>query len=919
MTGQVDVSGGAASVSCQIDSSSDADSLGFVLTGISFDIVSLDGNSMEVGTNILQPEEVLMQGSNDTFVFTGTDSGSLFVGKAATFVTTPSASGASPVAIGQAQLVIEEGARWILDGSQYTGSFAIGEQFVLSTFGSFSGVLSGIRHRNFALPANRNLKLFQTNTSLYYEVVSQTPVSGPNIILVYMDDMSGGHHFGFEGRNALTPVIDSLAANGINFTESIAAVSICSPSRYSLLTSRWPSRNPSPAFLSRWPTGELARVDNVRSELPDNTDNIAGWLQDLGYRTGFVGKSHIIEYDLILDTNNWAAGGLIPCSQTVDPAGKPSVNAAMAFNHRVIAQRLHQRGFDFAGGVYLGNLKEQYNDHLNYHNQEWLTQYARQFIEENHSQPFFLYMAPTINHGPINNNLDYSLNADRRYTGEGFIANPDFSFMPTRNAIKNEVTSAGKNLWTARETWIDYSMAAIIDKLTEHGLLDDTLIIFTSDHGWETLLDSPQLSGKSSLFEAGLKVPLVMHWPSGISAPGRQYSGLVQNVDIAATLLELNGASALPVDPIDGVSLASVLAGSSAPVRSEAYSEIGYARSIRTADWKYIALRYPDDVQTQIDQGFLWTEYDSGQAILPRPYYIQNSGLADAPSDDFPGYFDDDQLYDLNADPHEQNNIFGDNPAMQVYLKKRLSEYSGVIANGVVPRPFGEFAPIATVAPSAPAGFGWSIPAPETLNLSWTDIANNELGYFLTASVDGLPDSIIAELPVDSSSLIGLDISAYGDDASFQVTAYNAAGDTSASDPVDLIEPEIWRYRTFYDIDPSLTNPVSAWDGDPDGDGSNTLLEYAFSTDPRSPDAAGLSPLQLLQDAGGTFLRVPVPWDGRRKVVITGLLSFDLAAWQLGEPFTSLTLDPSDQYFLQSNIPLQTESAQFIRLSVALP
>lgn len=910
--GEVNASSVPSAGTLTIDSSSDTDGEGFVLTGIAFEIVPQSGATMEIGTDILIPEEVLMEGSSDTFIFTGSDAGSLTVGKAATFQTIPSNAGASPVGIGQAQLVIEEGARWILDGSQYAGSFTIGEQFILSTYGSFSGLLTGFRHRNFDLPANRNLELVQTATSIYYEVVNQTPISGPNIIVVYMDDMSAGNHFGFEGRDVLTPTIDSFASNGLNFTNAITAATVCSPSRYSMLTSRWTTRNNGAEFLQRYPSGTLARFANVGVELPENTDNIAGWLQALGYRTGFVGKSHVVEHDM-LATSGWVAGGLMTYSQAENPAQNTTTNAKMSFNHRVIGERHVRRGFDFAGGVYLGNLKEQYNDFLNYHNQEWLTYYARQFIEENHAQPFFLYMAPTINHGPIRSDLSKSLGANPDYTGEGYMP-LDYSFMPSRTSIINEVTSAGKALVSARETWVDYSMAAIINKLNEHGLLQNTLIVFTSDHGYLTLEDSPVLDGKSSLFESGLKVPMVMHWPAGITSPGRQYNNLVQNVDIAATLLDLAGGSALPDSPIDGVSMASVLTGSSAPIRTEAYSEIGYARSIRTMDWKLISLRYPTSVQNQIDAGDLFYDYTGAEPpTLPRPYYIQNKGLAKGPAGDYPGYFDDDQLYDLNSDPTERTNIFGNEPAVQVDLKKRLSEYSGVISG----RPFGELAPIATVVPSAPTSFDWTIPSGQTLSLSWTDSATNELGYYLAKSEEGLPDEIIAELPLDSSGL-ALTLSDYGEDVSFQVVAYNAAGDTSTSSPVDLIEPEIWRYRNFFDIDPTLSNPVSDWSGDPDGDGSSTLWEYAFAMDPRNPDFVQLGQTLLETDQNGTFPKVSVPFDGRRKVTITGKLSVDLVNWDEGEPFVSLEIDQSGQYFVKSNFSLETETKQFLIYGITL-
>ena len=190
------------------------------------------------------------------------------------------------------------------------------------------------------------------------------------------------------------------------------------------------------------------------------------------------------------------------------------------------------------------------NDALNVHNQEWITKGALDFIEENHDERFFLYMAPTINHGPVRNDLTKTLLADKGYTSAGYLPNEDYSFMPTRTAIVNEVTGAGKDLISARETWLDYSIQAIVNKLTAHGIRNDTLIIFTSDHGEKTL-SGPLIWGKSSLFDLGMRVPLVMNWPNGITSPGRTYDEIVSHVDIAPTLLATR-RRLRPADPPGG-------------------------------------------------------------------------------------------------------------------------------------------------------------------------------------------------------------------------------------------------------------------------------------------------------------------------------------------------------------------------------
>ena len=181
--------------------------------------------------------------------------------------------------------------------------------------------------------------------------------------------------------------------------------------------------------------------------------------------------------------------------------------------------------------------------------------------------------------------------------------------------------------------------------------------------------------GKSSLNDLGMKVPLVMHWPNGITSGGRRYPELVSQIDFVPTLLELAGASDLPTRPIDGLSLVPVLNGSNAPLRDEVFCEIGYARGVRTKDSKYIAVRYPQSVYNKIANGDLWPNFFTKQLTEPRPYYTNNSSLGANVEKSNPTYFDDDQVYDLVADPQEEQNIYKTSPGKAHDLKKRLAEY----------------------------------------------------------------------------------------------------------------------------------------------------------------------------------------------------------------------------------------------------
>ena len=884
---------------------------------------ALTMRAMTLGRDLTKTVRLVIHGSGVSFGYSGSSAADEFaVGSAATVETKPDSGGSEPLELGAAKLVLDVGSEWILDGTHFTGPYNIGDRFVLANFGSLTGSTAAMRTRNFDLPSTRRLELVATATSIYYEVKAQTGASGPNIIIINTDDQAADQHYGFDGRNCITPTLDSLVSTGLKFNLAFCAASVCGASRYSLLTSRWPSRNTSDTFISRYPLGTLGRFGVSDTELEHDGQNIGAWLQQAGYRTGFVGKSHVLDDDLNF-TSNWASKGLITYGQTDDPATNATVNAAMQHNHRVVCQNMRTLGYDFVDGFYHANLKELYNNKLNVHNQEWITSRALKFIEENRNEPFFLYMAPTINHGPVNDNLTTDLNADPRYTSAGYLPNEDYSFMPTRASIISQVNAAGKPLITARETWIDYSVKAILDKLTAYGIRNNTLIIFTSDHGEKTL-SSPTIWGKTSLFDLGMKVPLVMNWPNGIASPGRAYDELVSHVDIGSTLLALAGASNLPTRPVDGVSLVPVLNGSSAAVRSDVFGEMGYARGVRTKTRKYIAVRYTPSIYTQIASGYRWPEYNASTTTggtVPRPYYINNSGLGGGVAMTNPTYFDDDQLYNLTTDPGENTNIYGQEPATTYDLKKRLASYIGGIPN----RPFRqfsdsskEFSPSPAATPQPPQSLQGQFQGVNQVKLDWTDAANSELGYIVQKSVNGGPFQIIDEKPsgVTTSTV---SVNAGVEDIVLQVSAYNSLGDAGAVNPVDLLTPNSWRFRTFGTADPTLIAPASQWSADADGDGQTNLWEYAFATNPLASSSVARSEGRITVQGQDSYLEYLVPRDARRNIQIVGAVSEDLITWQKGAPACVVAEDDPTHLLFRSASPVKDHLKQFIRAEIAEP
>lgn len=889
---------------------------------------ALSMQSMTLGRDLTKNVRLVIDGSGVSFSNSRSSlTDEFIIGSAGTVETMPDADGCEPLELGTAKLVLDLGSQWILDGSNARGSYGIGDRFILANFGSFSGSTTGLRTRNFNLPANRGLELIATDTTIYYEVVAKTAPTGPNIIIINVDDMAEGMHFGFDGRDAITPTMDALVSTGLYFNHAFSASTVCGPARYSLLTGRYASRNTSQIFLSRYSLGTLGRFGVSDTQLETDGQNLGAWLRQAGYRTGLVGKAHLIDDDLS-QTANWAVKGLQTYPQNADPKTDPVTNAKMRHNHRVLAQRMRSYGFDYVESYYKANLIELRNDNLNVHNQEWITKGALDFIEENRNERFFLYMAPTINHGPVRNDLTKTLvNTDPGYTSAGYLPDLDYSFMPTRQQIVNEVVTVGKKeMKSARETWLDYSIQAIINKLTEHGIRDDTLLIFTSDHGERTLTDHPLIWGKSSLFDLGMRTPLIMNWPNGITNPGRVYDELVSHVDLAPTFLALAGASGLPTRPMDGVSLMPIFNGSSSPVREEVFAEIGYARALRTKERKYVAVRYTPDVYDQIKSGYLWERVEgntaTGQFTEPRPYYLNNRQLGSLAANSHPAntYFADDQLYNLTTDPNENTNLYGQDPATAYDLKKRLANYIG----GIPGRPFRQFgdsstdfSPAPASSPAAPGALQMKFLNLNSVQLNWSDTANSELGYVIRKTVNGGAPIIVGELPSGATTAtVALDPGT--EDIVLEVASYNALGDSGVDE--DLLSPESWRYRTFGNLDPTLSLPISQWNQDSDGDGVETIWEYAYGTNPLLGSSVAHPEMRIGSQDGNSFLEYFLPRQRRRGLEFVGSVSTSLAAdWQSGPAHCVVVEDEEDHIILRSMTPMSDQPRQFIRAEIVNP
>ena len=177
----------------------------------------------------------------------------------------------------------------------------------------------------------------------------------PNIIFIMTDDQSSivlkesdrknqSRPFGFNGDSqVVTPIIDDLAKNGMIFTRAYVSSSVCAPSRYTTLTGRYAGRSEGPVFMKQHPYGNMTRVEN-NTELEIDKENLPRLLQKAGYKTGFVGKSHLVAHDLANQIKNWGDNGFKEYDKDADP-NDINVSDAMAYNHKKWAEIIKKYGF----------------------------------------------------------------------------------------------------------------------------------------------------------------------------------------------------------------------------------------------------------------------------------------------------------------------------------------------------------------------------------------------------------------------------------------------------------------------------------------------------------------------------------------------------------------------------------------------
>jgi arylsulfatase A-like enzyme len=358
-------------------------------------------------------------------------------------------------------------------------------------------------------------------------------VRKPNVVIIYTDDHNFGHIGAFGGR-VLTPNLDRIVNEGARFNRYYVSSPVCTPSRYSLLTGRYAIRS---VYLQKTqPTDQPAYI-RWNTFLSKEEKTMAHLFREAGYATGMVGKYHL--------------GGEFGYLGGDESYDDPVVRDTLAAIYRRWQQHVRDvAGFDYVESLYGNNLHIiGVPKSMQFHNMEWITKGAIDFIDQYRERPFFLYMATTLPHvpGPLE-----SLKADPRITAAGMLEEPITGVQPSRESVLERTRAAGIPDENAPLTWLDDGMGAVLDRLDKHGLMENTIIVFASDH------QSPR--GKMTCYEDAANAPAAIMWQGKIR-PGQVHDALVSNVDIVPTLLELAGIERPADYRTDGKSWASQRSG----------------------------------------------------------------------------------------------------------------------------------------------------------------------------------------------------------------------------------------------------------------------------------------------------------------------------------------------------------------------
>lgn len=346
------------------------------------------------------------------------------------------------------------------------------------------------------------------------------PAQQPNIVFILIDDLGWADLPAYGHDFHETPNIDRLASQGMLFTQVYAAAPVCSPTRASIQSGQYPARIGITDFITgHWRPHERLTVPLNRTQhLPLEVETVAEVLREKGYATAYFGKWHL---------------------------GNPRVTPALqGYDHG-----FYRRG----GGHYnVGDFLVPAQDvDSGAFLSDIIADHGLSFMEDHSDQPFFLVMSHYAVHIPLQSTAQLIDKYEQKPKPESGLNNPVYAAMIEQ---------------------VDQSVGRVMEQLDALGIADNTVVVLTSDNGGllerfdrstgvKVTTNTPLRDEKGSLYEGGIRVPMIVRWPAAIDA-GTTSDALVSSVDFYPTFVDLAGGSMPDAQEFDGISLVPILQGS---------------------------------------------------------------------------------------------------------------------------------------------------------------------------------------------------------------------------------------------------------------------------------------------------------------------------------------------------------------------
>lgn len=369
----------------------------------------------------------------------------------------------------------------------------------------------------------------------------------PNFVFILVDDLGWMDLGSYGSAFYETPNIDQLAAGGMRFTNAYAACPVCSPTRASIFTGKYPARLditdwiPGRQFhMGPQPQDRLLPPD-FQHQLPLEELTLPEALKKGGYRTFFAGKWHLGEDSVFwpehqgfdINKGGWSVGS--PRGGYFSPFKNPRLSDGPEGEHLT----------------------------------DRLTEESIKFLESSYDQPFFLFLSFYAVHTPLQGKPElvkkYQLKADSL----GLTAMTNFAgekeWMKTASSGNYEERIVQAHpVYSSMIESLDWNVGRLLDKLEDLGISQNTVVIFMSDNGGLATSEGsptsnlPLRGGKGWLYEGGIREPMIIRWPQVVTE-GSLSDAPVTSTDFYPTILEMAGLPLVPVQHMDGQSLVPVL------------------------------------------------------------------------------------------------------------------------------------------------------------------------------------------------------------------------------------------------------------------------------------------------------------------------------------------------------------------------